>query len=114
MKDLVVEGKDEVILADTPAKLQQKCHQLWSGTIKFESGNRKVLDYSKVDFIIEKFKGNKLAIFYKFVAEFDALKDRLGDKLTQDVTEFNETDKWISLTRLINGSHCRLYLGVRV
>jgi hypothetical protein len=97
MKDLVIEGNEEVILADTPAKLQQKIHQLVGGTIKFESGNRKVLDYSKVDFIIERFKGRKIALFYKFIAEYQALKDRLGDKLTDDIEEFNNTDKWIAL-----------------
>jgi hypothetical protein len=97
MKDLVIEGNEEVILADTPAKLQQKCHQLYSGTIKFESGNRKVIDYSKVDFILERFKGRKIALFYKFIAEYQALKDRLGDKLTDDIEEFNNTDKWIAL-----------------
>lgn len=97
MKDLVIEGNEEVILADTPAKLQQKCHQLYSGTIKFESGNRKVIDYSKVDFILERFKGRKIALFYKFIAEYQALKDRLGDKLTDDIEEFDNTDKWIAL-----------------
>lgn len=97
MKDLVIEGNEEVILADSPAKLQQKCHQLYSGTIKFESGNRKVIDYSKVDFILERFKGRKIALFYKFIAEYQALKDRLGDNLTDDIEEFNNTDKWIAL-----------------
>ena len=32
--DLVIQGEEEVILADTPVKLQQKIHQLSSGTIK--------------------------------------------------------------------------------
>jgi hypothetical protein len=103
LSDLVIEGKEELILADTPAKLQQKLHQLYSGTIKFESGNRKVLDYSKVDFIIDRFKDNKIAIFYKFIAEYQAIKDRLGDKLTQDISEFNsDSEKWIAL-QIVSG-----------
>lgn len=98
LDDLVIEGKSEVILGDTPAKLQQKLHQMWSGTIKFESGNSMVLDYSKVDAIIDRFKDNKIAIFYKFKAEFKALKDRLGDRLTDSVSEFDECEhKWIAL-----------------
>lgn len=98
LKDLVIEGKNELILADTPVKLQQKLHQIYSGTIKFESGNRMVLDYSKVDFIIDRFKNDKIAIFYKFTAEYTALKDRLGDKLTDSIEEFNDCDeKWIAL-----------------
>lgn len=98
MDDLVIEGKDQVILGDTPAKLQQKLHQLWSGTVKFESGDSMVLDYSKVDAIIDRFKENKIAIFYKFKAEYKALKDRLGDKLTDSVKDFDECEhKWIAL-----------------
>jgi len=98
LSDLVVEGKEEVILADTPAKLQQKLHQLYSGTIKFESGKARVLDYSKVDAIINRFESNKIAIFYKFIAEFNALKDRLGDKLTNSIEEFDsDQEKWIAL-----------------
>ena len=54
-KDLVVEGTDEVILADTPVKLMMKLHQLYSGTIKFESGNSKVIDYSKANYIHYKY-----------------------------------------------------------
>jgi hypothetical protein len=57
-----------------------------------------VLDYSKVDAIIDRFKENKIAIFYKFKAEYKALKDRLGDKLTDSVKDFDECEhKWIAL-----------------
>jgi hypothetical protein len=98
LNDRVIEGDEETILADTPAKLQQKLHQLYSGTIKFESGNRKVIDYSKADFIIDNFKEKKIGMFYKFIAEYQALKERLGDRLTQEISEFNEDDnKWIAL-----------------
>lgn len=96
-KDLVVEGKDEVILADTSVKLQMKLHQMYSGTVKFESGNSKILDYSKAEFIKEKFKNNKIGIFYKFKEEYNALKEIFKDNLTDDLTEFNTTDKNIAL-----------------
>lgn len=91
--DLVVEGKDEIILADTSVKLQNKLHQLFSGTIKFESGNRAVIDPSKAEFIANKWKGQKIAIFYKFVAELDAIKSVYGDTITTDLDEFNSTSK---------------------
>lgn len=91
-KDLVVEGKEEVILADTAVKLQSKVHQLSSGTVKFESGNSKVLDHSKAEFIFDRFPGNKLAIFYKFQEEYKALKDVFKDLLTDDVDQF-KSDK---------------------
>lgn len=101
-KDLVVEGKEEVILADTPVKLQQKLHQMYSGTVKFESGNSMVFDSSKAEFIKNRFYGNKIGIFYKFKAELDALKEVFKDKLTTDIDEFNETDKSIAL-QIVSG-----------
>ena len=38
-RDLVIEGSEHVILADTNVKLMQKLHQMYSGTVKFEDGN---------------------------------------------------------------------------
>lgn len=101
-KDLIVEGKEEVILADTPVKLQQKLHQMYSGTVKFESGNSMVFDTSKAEFIKSRFSGNKIGIFYKFKAELDALKEVFKDNLTTDIDEFNETDKSIAL-QIVSG-----------
>ena len=101
-KDLVIEGKEEVILADTGVKLMQKLHQLYSGTVKFESGNRMVLDNSKIKFIKERFKNQKIAIFYKFKAELDMIKESFGDNVCQDVEEFNQSDKNIAL-QIVSG-----------
>ena len=102
-KDLVIEGKEEVILADTGVKLMTKLHQMYSGTIKFESGNRMVLDDSKAQYILNRFGSDKIAIFYKFSAELDMLKDVIGDRLTQDISEFDsDPNKWIAL-QIISG-----------
>jgi hypothetical protein len=102
-RDLVVQGKEEVILADTGVKLMQKLHQIYSGTIKFESGNRMVIDDTKALHIMEKFKHNKIGIFYKFVAELDAIRQVYGaDNLTTDLEEFNTTDKSIAL-QIVSG-----------
>ena len=94
--DLVVQGKQEVILGDTSVKLMSKLHQLYSGTIKFESGNTAVLDYSKAIRIYTMFKSRQIAIFYKFKAELDALEFIFGDTLTTDLNEFNTTNKSIA------------------
>jgi hypothetical protein len=102
IKDLVIEGKREVILADTSVKLQQKLHQMYSGTIKFESGESMVLDYSKAEFILSYFKSKKIGIFYKFVEELNALKTIFGERLTTDIDEFNQTDKCIAL-QIVSG-----------
>ena len=74
-----------------------KVHQLCSGTIKFESGNSMVLDTSKAEFIKQKFQGSKIGIFYKFKEELNMLQEVLKDKLTTDLTEFDNSDKWIAL-----------------
>ena len=101
-KDLVIQGEKEVILADTSVKLMMKIHQLSSGTVKFESGNAMVVDYTKAYFIADKFKDRKIAIFYKFVYELKAIKDVFKDKITTDLQEFDTTDKSIAL-QIVSG-----------
>jgi hypothetical protein len=101
-KDLVIEGKNEIILADTPVKLMTKLHQLYSGTIKFESGNSDVLDYSKARFIRSKFRAMKIGIFYKFKEELNALKHIYGDDITTDLSVFKDTNKSIAL-QIVSG-----------
>ena len=102
-KDLVVEGKDEVILADTPVKLMMKLHQLYSGTIKFESGASMIIDPSKAQFIYDNFCNVKIGIFYKFKEELNALMQIYGKEyLTTDLSEFDTTDKSIAL-QIVSG-----------
>lgn len=101
-RDLVIEGKQEVILADTPVKLMMKVHQLCSGTIKFESGNSMVLDTTKAQYIYDNFCTQKIGIFYKFKEELSALKQVYGDQLTTDLAVFDQTDKSIAL-QIVSG-----------
>lgn len=98
-KDLVVTSTrtGKTIIADTAVKLQQKVHQLSSGTIKYEDGSIQIIDNSKALFIAEHFKDHKIAIFYNFIAELEMLKQTFGQKLTTDLEEFNTTNKWIAL-----------------
>jgi len=103
-KNLVVKNNDgQVILGDTGVKLMQKIHQLSSGTCKFEDGSSKVIDYSKAEFTLEKFKGVKIAIFYVFKEEYNALLSVFGsENLTNDVEEFDNSDKNIAL-QIVSG-----------
>lgn len=101
-KDRVIDGNEEVVLADTPVKLMQKLHQMYSGTVKFESGKAMVFDHSKAQFIYDKFLGQKIGIFYKFKAELKALQDVYGDELTTDLEEFYDGDKSIAL-QIVSG-----------
>ena len=91
-KDSIVEGKNEVILADSGVKMMSKIHQLESGTVKFESNNSMILDNSKALFIAEHFKGKKLAIFYYYIEEFHLLQFAFPNHTT-NIDEFNSTDK---------------------
>jgi hypothetical protein len=102
-RDLVVKNSQgQLILADTGVKLMQKVHQLSSGTCKFEDGTSKVIDYSKAEFIRDNFKEVKIGIFYKFKEEYNALKSILGDNLTDNLEEFNTSDKCIAL-QIVSG-----------
>ena len=102
-KDLVVKNAEgQVILGDTGVKLMQKIHQLSSGTCKFEDGSSKVIDASKALFIHDKFECIKIAIFYKFKEEWNALKSVYGDNLTDSVEEFDNSDKCIAL-QIVSG-----------
>jgi hypothetical protein len=102
-KDLVVEGKDEVILADTPVKLMQKLHQLWSGTVKFESGNSMVIDTTKAEFIKLRFSTNKIGIFYKFKEELNALQQVFSDSLTTELDKFDNEGYQVIALQIVSG-----------
>lgn len=104
VKDLVVTSSTtgKTIIADTGVKLQQKLHQLFSGSIKFEDGSFQIIDNSKALFIQEKFKNKKIAIFYNFIAELEMLKQTFGDNITSDLEEFNNTNKNIAL-QIVSG-----------
>lgn len=102
IKDKVIESTSGTILADTAVKLQGKIHQIYSGTIKFEEGNAIAFDLSKAEYIKEYFKDKKIGIFYKFIAELDALKKVFQDDLTTDLEEFNNSDKNIAL-QIVSG-----------
>ena len=118
-KNNIFEGKNDLIIADTGVKLMSKLHQLYSGTCILESGKTQIIDNSKCIEIENKFKNNKIAIFYKFQAEYDLIKQYFNDKITNDLNEFNTTDKWIAL-QIVSGregislkeSDCLVYFNI--
>lgn len=79
-KDRVYEGRNGVvILADTAVKAQSKVHQICSGTVKDENGLGHIISFNKAKVIREKFSGKKIAVFYKFQAEFEMLKKEFSN-----------------------------------
>ena len=107
-KNLVVEGESEVILGDTPVKLMSKLHQIYSGTVKFESGNSMVLDLTKAEFIKKNFADKKIAIFYKFKEELNAIKEVYGETISTELSVFKETNKSIERIGLYT-QYIRIY-----
>jgi len=103
-KDLVVQGKQEVILADTPTKLMSKIHQICSGTVKFESGNSMVLNTQKAEYIKKLFKDKRIGIFYKFKEELNALKQVFTkDEMTTELSVFEDTGCQVIALQIVSG-----------
>lgn len=79
-----------VVLADTAVKEMQKVHQLCSGTVKYEDGSGTIFDYSKANYIKDNFAGQKIAIFYKYIAESIQIRAVFGKNIFTDPMEFNK------------------------
>ena len=93
IEDEVIVGQSDTIIADTAAAMMTKVHQLANGTIITEGGKSIITDDSKAKFIQSYFAGKKIAIFYYFQKEKEMLKTIFGDSITDDINEFNSTDK---------------------
>ena len=96
-KDNVFEGHNDLIIADSGAKLMSKLTQIYSGTAILESGTSITLDNSKIVAINDKFKNNKIAIFYKFQQELEMIKDFYKDNICFDLETFDNSNKNIAL-----------------
>jgi len=103
LKDSIVEGATENIIADNPAAMMNKVHQLENGTVIFESGNDKILSAHKAELIKQYFRGQKIAIFYYFKKEIELLKLVFGETLTTDINEFKSGNKNFAIQQ-ISGS----------
>lgn len=105
--DKVMTNKDgEVVLADTAVKLMQKLHQIFSGSVIVDQPERvaKAFDYTKANYIKDTFVGQKIAIYYKFIAEEMAIRYTFGsNRLTTDPVVFNESDNLIFISQIQSG-----------
>ena len=94
-KDKIAINPDgQVVKGDTAVKLMNKLHQIYSGTVIVDEPERmaKAFDYRKAEYINDKFVGQKIAIYYKFIAEYYALLWVFGKRLVNDPKIFNESD----------------------
>lgn len=86
---------DTTVTADTGSKKLQKCHQVASGTVIDDDGNYKILDSSKAAYLLKRFAGQKIAVFYVYKSEFDLIKNYAGMAnmtVTGDPEEFNRSN----------------------
>lgn len=111
-RDKVITGKNgQVIEADTAVKLMNKMHQIYSGTVIFDENpnndaDASILDTTKMSFILEKFKGKKIAIFYKFKAEDYMIRwfaSKEGLKITNSPEEFNSNTDMLFVSQFVSG-----------
>lgn len=85
---------DHTIETNGPASLKTKIHQLSGGTIKLSEDEKLkdyiILDTTKAEYIKNNFQNKKIAIYYKFKAEFELLK-QVFPKWTNQHKKYNES-----------------------
>jgi hypothetical protein len=109
-KDKIYTMKNgDVILADTPVRMQSLFHQLSSGTLNItkienekEVKTKYVLDESKAWYIKSRFSGQKIAIFYCFIAEGDLIR-KIFPNHTSIPEEFNAREDLVFICQVISG-----------
>lgn len=101
IKDRAIEGKKGFIMAETPAKLQSKVHQICNGTVILETTEGEsipvVLHNFKGVFIKNYFKEKKIVIMYYYQSELEILKKCYGDCITTDLSEFDKSNKSLAI-----------------
>jgi hypothetical protein len=100
---VITNAEGQSVIADTEVKLMQKMHQIYSGTVITDNPERNssAFDNSKVEFIKQRFKNKKIAIFYKFVAEAVMLKAAFN--WTEDPQEFNASTDKVFISQVQSG-----------
>lgn len=94
-QDRVVQNKDgDIVMADTNVKLMNKLHQIYSGSVIVDQPERTsaAFDNTKAVYIRDRFKGQKIAIFYKFIAELTLLRAAFGKRIVETPEEFRDGD----------------------
>lgn len=102
VRDKITSIYGREILADTPAKMQMKLRQIYSGTLKMEEGEAVRLDASKINHIRKNFSGKKIAIYYCFIEEGNFIKESFPN-YTEDPMEFESSSDKVFVSQIISG-----------
>lgn len=103
---IAINAEGHVVKADTAVKLMSKLHQIYSGSVIIDEPERtaKAFDYRKAEFIKEKFEGQKIAIYYKFIAEYYAILWVFSRRICLDPTEFeNGSNDLVFCSQIVSG-----------
>lgn len=101
-KDQVVEYGGRTFVADTPANMINKFSQISGGTLIDDNGESLTFDDSKIQMINRLYSGKRLAIYYRYKAEFELLKNNFP-KHTTDWTSFENGDSPVFLSQIQSG-----------
>jgi len=97
----------DVILCDTGVKLQQKLHQIFSGTVIVTTKEAKTksiqLDDYKVNYILNNYKGKKIAIYYLYNHEGIMLKNKISP-WTNDQVVFSKNKSYTFISQFQSGA----------
>lgn len=103
-KDRVHIGKGgEEVLADTEVKLMNKLHQIFSGTVIAEDKTAMSFDDTKAQYIANRWGRDKIAIFYKFTAEYAMLLWSFPGRITSDPEEFAANQDKVFVSQIQSG-----------
>ncbi len=104
---VVANNEGDKIVSETPVKLMQKLHQIYSGTVIIDEPEResRVIDKSKVEYILNTFGHyKKIAIFYKFKEEYVALMALLDKwEVFFDAMTFEGAGRGVFLSQIVSG-----------
>jgi len=88
-KKILYQSEDVVATVNSGADLINKLCQISSGTLIYDGcADGRIIDVSKAHFILHYFAGKKIAIFYKYRAEYEVLRKFYPDH-TSIPEEFN-------------------------
>jgi hypothetical protein len=99
---IILRRNGNEILADTEVKLMQKLHQIYSGSVLDEEGQMICFDDCKAAFIKKKFAGKKIAIYYKYRAEENLIKQHF-ENVTSSPEEFNNSNDKVFISQVQSG-----------
>jgi SNF2 family DNA or RNA helicase len=104
IRDRIYTFKDgSSIVADAPQILQNKLHQISSGTVITDDGTTKTLDVTKARHIASMLEGGgRYAVYYKYKAEGELLKGYISN-WTDSPEDFSTSDK-VFICQIQSGS----------